>query len=130
MKKYKVQQIIKLYAGNVQLLCDDGTRMFWPREYMNDICIGTKIQEHKHKDGKLVAFSWGHSLRFMVDQPMHFNESFNFVSKFKLFDQVAFNNAVVRAMRYRTGKLILPNTEQVAHNMVLFGLKSMVGKVR
>ena len=124
MKRHKIQHVIKKQGGNLQVIFNDGMRVFWPREYARGLVDGTTVWEHKHKNGQTVAFSWDNNLRFLVPQPLHFDESFDFVEKFRFFDRVSFNNAIIDALHYRMDKMVLPDSEKIAHNVVLLGLKS------
>lgn len=130
MKRYKIQHVIKKQGGNYQVVFNDGTSVFWPREYMNGLTSGTRICEHKHKNGQTVAFSWSDKLRFVVKQPLHFDDSLDFIEQFDAFDRISFNNAVVRALGYKIGLVFSSNIVVAAHNMVLLGIKSGQSKTR
>lgn len=130
MKRHKIQKIIKKQGGHSQVIFSDGMSVFWPREYVRDLNVGTVVYEHKHKTGQTVAFSWKDNLRFVEFQPTSFNDAVDFIEKFKLFDSVAFNNALVRTLDYPIDQFMFPDTEKFAHNIVLFGIKSRYGKSR
>ena len=130
MKIHKVQQIIKKQGGNFQIVFDDGTRAFWPRENIRGMYIGATVREHKHKNGQTVAFSWSKYLRFVVPQPIHIDESMEFLAEFKPFDRVRFNNAVIGALNVSVGPLIFPDNEKFAQNIFLYGLQTQHSKSR
>ena len=123
MIKHKVQQIIRKQGGNAQIVFRDGARVFWPKDCLRGLIVGTTIYEHKHKNGQTVAFSWDKKLRFVGGRPEHVDDAIEFVEKFKLFDRVPFNNAIVRAMDYFIEPLALPDTVKIAHNVVLLGVR-------
>ena len=124
MKIHKVHQVIAKQGGNYRVIFKDGTSVFWPREYMQGLTIGTLVCEHQHKDGQTVAYSWRDKLRFVVQQPANLDDSIDFVEKFKWIDRASFNNAVVRATGYRMDHMLLPDTIVTAHNMALLRLRS------
>ena len=130
MKTHKIKQIIKKQGGNYQVVFNDGTRVFWPREYANDLNVGTRVREHQHKNGETVAFSWAENIRFVVPQPLFYEDAVEFLEKFRLFDTVAFNKAVVRSMHYAIEPLMLPDVDKFAQNIVLLGIKKHFGKSR
>ena len=130
MRRHKVKSIIKKQGGDFQVVFRDGMRVFWPRESGRGINVGTWVCEYKYKNGQTVAFSWNNELRFVVPQPQYFDNAVEFIENFRFFDRVPFNNAVVRALHYRTDPMILPDTEKIAHNLVLLGLKTTMSKLR
>ena len=128
MKKHKVQYVVKKQRGNYQVVFRDGSCMFCPRECTGELDIGTTVYEHKHKNGKTVAFSWYNQLNFVVPQPIHFDSAVAFLENFKLFDRMAFGRAVVHNIGYHDG--LLSCTEKIAHNMVLLGIKQSLARSR
>ena len=123
MKKHVIQQIIKKQGGNYRVVFRGGKSIFWPCEYAQGLTIGTVVREHKHKNGKTVAFSWDDKIRFVSPQPTYMEEAFDFIEKFRLWDRVRFNNAVMGAAKFVWEPLILPDTKNFAQNLVLFGLQ-------
>ena len=122
MIKHKVDRIIKKQGGNAQIVFRDSTVVFWPKRQLHGIVQGTIIREHKHKNGQTVAFSWYDNVRFVVPQPENLDESIEFIKKFKLFDSVFFDNALVRAMNYPIEPLLFPDAVKLAHDLMLYGV--------
>ena len=130
MKRHKIRQIVRKPDGNFVVVFHDEMRVDWPCKYLQNIRVGGVVYEHKHKDGQTVAFSWPGHIRFMVHQPIYYDESLDFVKKFKPLDQVKFNNAIVCSMCHLAGWLVIPNADKTAHNMVVLGLKTNMQKQR
>ena len=124
MKKHKIQHVIKKQGGHFQVVFRDGGTMFCPRECACGLNVGTTVIEHKHKNGQTVAFSWHNQLRYVVSQPMHFDAAVDFLEKFRWFDRIAFNKAVVQKMGSRDESGLFPDISQYAHNVVLAGIKT------
>ena len=130
MKKHKVQQIIKKQGGNFQVVFSDGVRVFWPREDLRGLGIGTRVCEHKHKNGQTVAFSWNNDLRFIGPEPMHIDDAAAFVAKFKFFDRVSFNKAVVKALDVYVEPLVFPDIDKIAQYMFWLAIQRTNAKLR
>ena len=130
MQRHKIERIVKKPGGNFQVVFRDGKCVFWPREYAYGLDKGLRVNEHKNKKGQTVAFSWKDNIRFIGEQPIHFDESVDFIENFKFFDRVPFNIAVLRALGYGIEPLIYPDTENFAHNMVLLAVKHKYTKER
>ena len=130
MKKREIRQIINKQGNKYQIVFTDGTHIFWPNENMRGIEKGAYIIEHKHKNGQTVAFSCGKNIRFVVPQPYHFDDAIEFIEKFKLIYRISFNNAIVRAMHYRVDFATFFSNNALAHNVVLYGIKTKMAKHR
>lgn len=126
MKKHRVKKFIKKDTTHTMVVFRDGGTVCVNNIQAAFMRPNMRVVEHTDKNGKTVAYSWDENIKFVAPQPLYFDASVDFMKKLKPLDRVAFNNAVVATMHYKTGRSLFPNTEKFAHNLVLLGFKKWI----